>query len=101
MTTTPEATVRRRRKMRMGRVVSNKMRKTLVVRVDRTVRHAVYSRVMTRRGSFKVHDETNQANIGDWVRIEETRPISKDKRWRLVEILKRASTAPPVPEVAG
>ena len=88
---------RNRRKVRMGLVTSNKMTKTIVVRVTRLVRHPQYSRVIKQVSSFKAHDETNSASIGDWVKIMETRPLSKDKRWRLVEILKAASSAPPVP----
>ena len=89
---------RNTRKVRTGLVLSNKMKKTIVVRVSRLVRHPKYSRVMKQATAFKVHDETNSASIGDWVKIMETRPISKEKRWRLVEIVKRASSAPPVPE---
>ena len=81
----------------MGIVTSNKMQKTIVVRITRLVRHPVYNRVMKQVNSFKAHDETNQAKVGDWVKIMETRPLSRDKRWRLVEIVKRASTAPAVP----
>ncbi len=88
---------RNRRKVRTGLVTSNKMAKTIVVRIVRLVRHPQYNRVIKQVNSFKAHDETNSASIGDWVRIMETRPLSKDKRWRLVEILKRASSAPPVP----
>ena len=88
---------RGQRKVREGLVISNKMQKTIVVQVSRSVRHPKYSRVITKRTSFKVHDETNRAAIGDWVKIAETRPVSKDKRWRLVDILKQASSAPPVP----
>jgi small subunit ribosomal protein S17 len=73
------------------------MSKTIVVRVSRLVRHPKYTRVIKQTSSFKAHDETNSASIGDWVKIMETRPLSKEKRWRLVEILRRASTAPPVP----
>ena len=94
---TPPPSVRGSRKVRVGRVVSNKMMKTIVVRVDRLVRHPKYSRVLKRASTLKAHDETNSAAIGDWVRVMETRPLSKEKRWRLVEILKKASTAPPVP----
>ena len=85
------------RKVRVGLVTSAKMQKTIVVRVTRRVRHPQYSRVMKQRSSFKAHDETGEAREGDWVKIMETRPLSKDKRWRLVEILRRASTAPAVP----
>ena len=85
------------RKTRTGMVVSDRMKKTIVVRVDRLARHPVFSRVIKRAKTFKVHDESNSAHIGDWVTIMETRPLSKDKRWRLVEIIRRASTAPTVP----
>ena len=95
--TSPHATTRGQRKVRTGLVVSNKMQKTIVVRVSRLVRHPKYNRVIKQTSAFKAHDETNRAAIGDWVKIMETRPMSKDKRWRLVDILKRASTAPPVP----
>jgi small subunit ribosomal protein S17 len=88
---------RGQRKLRVGLVVSNRMKKTIVVRVTQLVRHPKYNRVMPQTSSFKAHDEANTAAIGDWVKIMETRPLSKDKRWRLVEVLKRASTAPPVP----
>ena len=89
---------RGQRKTRIGLVVSNKMSKTIVVRIERLVRHAKYGRVLRRSNTFKAHDEHNSAAIGDRVKIMETRPISKDKRWRLVEILRRASTAPPLPD---
>jgi small subunit ribosomal protein S17 len=79
-------------------VISDRMMKTIVVRVNRLVRHSMYQRVVKRSTRFKVHDELNQAKVGDWVRIMETRPLSKDKRWRLIEILRRASTAPAVPD---
>ncbi len=98
---TPATMIRRARKMREGIVVSNKMSKTIVVRVSRLNRHPQYSRVIKRSNTFKVHDETNRAAIGDWVSIMETRPISKEKRWRLVDILKQASSAPPVPDAAS
>ena len=70
--------------------MSAKMNKTIVVKVSRRVEHPFYKRVVGRRRKFYVHDETNQSREGDWVRIEETRPLSKLKRWRLVEIVKRA-----------
>jgi len=100
MPTTPQtqALPRTTRKTRIGTVTSNKMQKTIVVQVTHLVRHPKYSRVLRRANSFKAHDETNSAAVGDWVKIMETRPISKDKRWRLVEILRRASTAPPLPD---
>ena len=93
-----KAAERGHRKVRVGVVVSNKMAKTIVVRVSRLVRHPTYNRVIRQISSFKAHDETNSASMGDWVKIMETRPLSKDKRWRLVEILKRVSDAPPVPD---
>ena len=94
-------TARGARKTREGIVVSNKMSKTIVVRVSRLDRHPQYNRVIKRSNTFKVHDETNRAAIGDVVSIMETRPISKDKHWRLVDILKQASSAPPVPDAAA
>ena len=92
-----EPTQRAARKTRMGIVVSDRMMKTIVVRVDRLTKHPLFGRGIKRSTSFKVHDESNSARVGDWVKIMETRPLSKDKRWRLVEILRRASTAPAVP----
>ena len=92
-----QPTLRGQRKVRVGVVTSNRMMKTIVVRVTHLVRHTKYNRVTKQTNSFKVHDEKNTAAIGDWVKIMETRPLSKEKRWRLVEIVKRASTAPPVP----
>ena len=78
------------RKTKMGRVVSDKMDKTIVVAVERLARHRVYKRVMRVTTKFKAHDEDNTAHVGDRVLIEEWRPISREKRWRLVEILGRA-----------
>lgn len=75
------------RKERTGIVLSDKMQKTIVVQIRRKTRHPVYGKVMEMANKFKVHDEKNEAKIGDQVRIAETRPLSKDKRWRLVEIL--------------
>ena len=97
---TPPATstpVRHDRKVRLGRVISDRMHKTIVVQVDRLMQHPNFPRTVRRSTRFKAHDETNEAKIGDWVKIMETRPLSKDKRWRLVEIMKRASGSPPVP----
>ncbi|PIQ84505.1 MAG: 30S ribosomal protein S17 [Candidatus Omnitrophica bacterium CG11_big_fil_rev_8_21_14_0_20_63_9] len=96
-TTTQPPAARDQRKMQVGTVVSNKMAKTIVVRVNRLVRHPSYNRVITRASRFKAHDEKNEARPGDIVRVMETRPISRDKRWVLVEIVRRASGAPPVP----
>jgi small subunit ribosomal protein S17 len=79
----------RKRKL-VGVVTSDKMNKTRVVMVERRVSHGKYGKYLTKRTKFKAHDEKNDARIGDIVRIEETRPLSKEKRWRLVEILKRA-----------
>ena len=78
------------RKTRVGTVVSDKMDKTIVVQVERRIRHPLYGRIITRRRKFKVHDENNAAAVGDRVRIMETRPLSKEKRWRLVEIIEKA-----------
>lgn len=78
------------RKERVGKVVSNKMQKTITVTVHRKVKHPIYGKFVNKTTKFKAHDETNAAGIGDTVRIMETRPLSKDKRWRLVEILEKA-----------
>jgi small subunit ribosomal protein S17 len=89
-TTTETAEQRSARKVREGLVVSNKMDKTLVVAVVERVRHPKYGKFMMRTKKLYVHDETNDSNIGDKVRVMETRPLSKSKRWRLVEVLERA-----------
>ncbi|CCO07808.1 30S ribosomal protein S17 [Desulforamulus hydrothermalis] len=81
---------RNMRKVRQGRVVSDKMEKTVVVAVEDRVRHPLYNRTIRKTKKFKAHDEENSCRIGDIVRIMETRPLSKDKRWRVVEILERA-----------
>ncbi|MBW6410387.1 30S ribosomal protein S17 [Clostridium weizhouense] len=78
------------RKKRTGRVVSDKMDKTIVVAVETKVRHPLYGKTVNRTTKFKVHDENNEARINDRVSIMETRPLSKDKRWRLVEIVEKA-----------
>ena len=78
------------RKSRTGKVVSNKMDKTIVVAVETKVKHPLYGKIMNRTTKFKVHDENNEANIDDKVLIMETRPLSKDKRWRLVQIVEKA-----------
>ena len=80
---------RNRRKTRVGVVVSNKMEKTITVSVEEFVRHALYGKAVKRTKKFKAHDEENICNIGDKVKIMETRPLSKDKRWRLVEIVEK------------
>ena len=79
-----------RRKVREGVVTSNAMDKTAIVRVTEQVRHPRYSKTVRRTNKFQVHDETNDLNVGDRVRIQETRPLSKNKRWRVVEVLERA-----------
>lgn len=96
-----KAPVATRRQQRTGRVVSNKMQKTIVVAVETLKRHPLYKRTYKSTAKFKAHDEQNDALIGDIVRIEETRPLSKDKRWRLVEILNRAAQAPSVEQVVA
>lgn len=78
------------RKVRIGTVVSNKMDKTIVVAVEELVRHPMYGKSIKRTKKFKAHDELNQCKIGDKVKIMETRPLSKEKRWRLVEIIESA-----------
>ncbi|WP_003544734.1 30S ribosomal protein S17 [Desulfotomaculum nigrificans] len=78
------------RKVRQGRVVSDKMDKTVVVAVEDRVRHPLYQRTIRQTKKFKAHDEENRCRIGDIVRIMETRPLSKEKRWRVIEILERA-----------
>ena len=88
MTTT--TTQRNRRKVRVGRVVSDRMEKTIVVSIERLVKHPTVGRYVRRRTKFKVHDEKNECRIGDVVRFMETRPMSKDKRWRFVEFVERA-----------
>lgn len=81
---------RNMRKTDVGRVVSDKMDKTAVVVIENRVKHKLYGKIMKRTIKFKVHDENNECGIGDRVRIMETRPLSKDKRWRLVEIIEKA-----------
>ena len=82
----------RRRQQRVGQVVSARMDKTIVVKVTRQAQHPFYKRVVRHRKKFYAHDERNQCHEGDWVRIEETRPLSKLKRWRLVEVLGGAGS---------
>ncbi|WP_067621091.1 30S ribosomal protein S17 [Alicyclobacillus acidiphilus] len=81
---------RNERKERIGKVVSDKMDKTIVVAVEENIKHPLYAKTVRRTKKFKAHDEANEAKIGDTVRIMETRPLSKDKRWRLVEIVEKA-----------
>ena len=81
---------RKLRKTRIGKVVSDKMDKTIVIAVVDNVKHPLYNKIIKRTHKLKVHDEKNECNIGDRVKVMETRPLSKDKRWRLVEIIDRA-----------
>jgi small subunit ribosomal protein S17 len=85
-----ESTERGRRKVRTGVVVSDAMDKTVVVRISSQVSHSLYHKIVRRSTRLKAHDEANEANVGDTVRISETRPVSKTKRWRVVEIVERA-----------
>jgi small subunit ribosomal protein S17 len=87
-------TARTQRKERTGEVVSDKMTKTIIVRVERRFRHPQFKKVVTSYKKFVAHDEKSEAKIGDRVRIEETRPLSKTKRWRLVEVVERNADAP-------
>ena len=87
---TETATDRSHRKVRTGVVVGDAMDKTVVVRIDRQALHPVYKKTVRRSTKLKVHDEGNDAHVGDTVRVMETRPLSKTKRWRVVEVVKRA-----------
>ncbi len=78
------------RKTRRGKVVSDKMDKTIVVAIEEHVKHPLYGKIVKRTYKLKAHDEKNECAVGDTVRVMETRPLSKDKRWRLVEIIERA-----------
>jgi small subunit ribosomal protein S17 len=91
----------KRHKIRQGTVVSDKMDKTVVVRVERLTKHAKYNKVIRRAKKFKAHDEQNDCKIGDLVEIIETRPLSKDKRWRVKEILKKGAAETVKPQVAS
>lgn len=90
MTQAPEATTRNLRKERVGIVTSDKMDKSITVTVERRVRHAKYGKFVKRTSKFMAHDEKGEAHVGDTVRIAEVRPMSKLKRWRLVEVVERA-----------
>jgi len=81
---------RNKRKMTEGVVVSDKMDKTVVIQVQTLVKHPLYGKVMKRTKKYKIHDENNECRIGDIIRAMETRPLSKDKRWRLVEVIRKA-----------
>ena len=90
-----------RRKMQLGRVVSDKMDKTIVVAVDHRVRHRLYGKVVKRTSKFAAHDERNECRIGDVVRIVETRPLSKSKRWRVAELIQKADVVDVTPTEAA
>ncbi len=85
-----EIEVRGNRKTRVGTVVSDKMEKTIVVAIRNRVKHPMYGKILNRTKRLKVHDENNECRVGDVVRLMETRPLSKDKHWRLVEIIEKA-----------
>lgn len=85
-----ETEARNLRKERVGKVVSNKMTKSITIAINRKVKHPIYGKFMNKTTKFMAHDEKNEAGIGDTVRISETRPLSKKKRWRLVEIIEKA-----------
>src|SRR3954469_21043930 len=95
-TTNIESTDRGQRKERVGEVISNKMTKTITVRVQRRFPHPRYKKVVTGYKKLYAHDEKSEAKVGDRVRIEETRPLSKIKRWRLIEIVEKSSGVAPV-----
>jgi len=88
-----------RRQEKVGVVTSNKMQKTVVITVERQVIHPLYKRVVRRSKNFLAHDEKNECRVGDTVRIRETRPLSSRKRWRVVEVVAKATLVAPVPEV--
>ncbi len=93
-----QSDTRARRKERVGVVVSDKMDKTRTVKVDRVTHHGTYTKLMRMATKFKAHDEKNASKTGDLVRIQETRPLSKTKRWRVVEIVKKGSASKEVSE---
>ena len=87
-----------KRQEKIGTVTSNKMQKSIVVTVTRQTTHPLYKRVVRRSKNFLAHDEKGECRVGDWVRIQETRPMSKRKRWRVVQIVARAAQVAPLPE---
>src|SRR6266568_1449466 len=95
-TTTNPETARAKRKERLGEVISNKMAKTIIVQVERRFPHPKFKKVVTGYKKFYAHDEKSEAKVGDRVRIQETRPLSKSKRWRLVEVVERTTGVIPV-----
>jgi small subunit ribosomal protein S17 len=88
----------KRRQEKIGVVTSNKMQKTVVVTVDRQITHPLYKRVVRKSHKFLAHDERGECRLGDWVRIQETRPLSARKRWRVTQVMARATSEAPVPE---
>jgi len=96
-TTNTQAKAAGRRKEVLGMVVSSRMHKTIVVQVVRQKAHGFYGRVVSQAKKFYAHDEKNEAHVGDFVRLEETRPLSKLKRWRLKEVIRKAALAPETP----
>ena len=95
-TAQPAAEARSNRKERVGEVISNRMTKTIIVRVQRRFPHPKFKKVVTGYKKFYAHDEKNEAKVGDRVRIEETRPLSKTKRWRLVQVVEKATEVAPI-----
>ena len=89
-----------RRQEKVGTVTSNKMQKTVVVTVERQIIHRLYKRVVRRSKKFLAHDEKNECRVGDLVRIQETRPLSRRKRWRVVEVVRKGTELAPVPEAS-
>lgn len=104
MTDTPSGAEKKvtaaRRQEKVGTVTSNQMQKTVVVTVERQVTHRLYKRVVRRSKKFLAHDEKNECRVGDQVRIQETRPLSRRKRWRVVEVVRKAAEVAPVPEAS-
>jgi small subunit ribosomal protein S17 len=94
-----QGAVRGKRQEKVGVVTSSKMQKTVVITVERQITHPLYKRVVRRSKNFLAHDEKNECHVGDTVRIQETRPLSSRKRWRVVEIVSRTAMVAPVPEV--
>ena len=88
-----------KRQEKIGVVSSTKMQKTVVITVERQVNHPLYKRVVRKSKNFMAHDEKNECHVGDWVRIQETRPMSSRKRWRVVAVITKANLVAPVPEV--
>ena len=91
---------RGRRQEKVGTVTSNKMHKSVVVTVERQIMHPLYKRVVRRSTNFLAHDEKNECHVGDRVRIQETRPLSRRKRWRVVQVISKAAQLAPLPESA-